>query len=207
VTSWTSERTRTRTTARTRARNQPRTRSSQERSGGAMDCRGLTRDSEELCVDRGGSALEVMTRSESLLPDASSLSSSRSPQVNRLLSRFLWRLGLTRVRLLERRPVRRTKARRARGTRLGALLLVLARRSALLGLLRLPSGLVPPGGGTLRSRRWRHFCGFGSTLVHFFLVLDPHKITFGFGSTQVHFWFWIHTSSLFFCFGSTQVTL
>jgi len=58
-----------------------------------MDCRGLTRDSEELCVDRGGSALEVMTRSESLLlPDASSLSSSRSPPVSQLLSRFLWRL-------------------------------------------------------------------------------------------------------------------
>jgi len=87
--------------------------------------------------------------------------------------------------MLERRPVRRTEARRARGTRLiGVMLLVLARRSALLDLLRLPSGLIPPYGGTLRSRRWRHFCGFGSTLVHFFLstllatssllVLDPH---------------------------------
>jgi len=72
-------------------------------------------------------------------------------------------------------PVRRrTEARRARGTRLGALLLVLARRSALLGLLRLPSELIPPDGGTLRSRCWRHFSGFGSTLVHFFLFLDPH---------------------------------
>ena len=72
-------------------------------------------------------------------------------------------------------PVRRrTEARRARGARLGPLLLVLARRSALLGLLRLPSELIPPDGGTLRSRCWRHFSGFGSTLVHFFLFLDPH---------------------------------
>jgi len=180
-----------------------------------MDCRGLTRDSEELCVDRGGSALEVMTRSESLLPDASSLSSSRSPPVSRLLSRFV----AARVRMLERRPVRRTEARRARGARLGALLLVLARRSALLGLLRLPSGLVPPDGGTLRSRRWRQFLrfwihtshtfGFGSTQVTL-LVLDPHKLNFGFGSTQVkfgstqaNFLVWIHTRQLF-GFGSTQ---
>ena len=97
-------------------------------------------------------------------------------------------LGLRGVRInSKRRPVRCTEARRARGARLGALLLVLVRRSALLGLLRLPSGLIPPDGGTLRSRRWRHFCGFGSTLVHFFLVLDLHKL---------HFWFWIHTSSL-----------
>ena len=84
-------------------------------------------------------------------------------------------LGLRGVRVNSKRQlVQRTEARRARGARLGALLLVLARRSALLGLLPLPSGLVPPDGGTLRSRRWRHFCGFGSTLVHFFLVLDPH---------------------------------
>ena len=60
-----------------------------------MDCRGLTRDSEELCVDRSGSALEVMTRSESLLPKASSLRSSRLPPVSQLLSRFLWRLEST----------------------------------------------------------------------------------------------------------------
>jgi len=121
--------------------------------------------------------------------------------------------------MLERRPVRRTEARRARGARLGALLLVLARRSALLGLPRLPSGPLPPDGGTLRSRRWRHFCGFGSTLVHFFffldphkhtMVLDPHKLNFGFGSTQVkfgstqaNFLVWIHTRQLFW-FGSTQ---
>jgi len=94
--------------------------------------------------------------------------------------------------------VRRTEARRARGTRLGALLLVLARRSALLGLLRLPSGLVPPDGGMLRG--WRHFSGFGSTLVTL-LVLDPHKLNFWFGSTlvkfgstQVNFLVWIHAS-------------
>jgi len=86
-------------------------------------------------------------------------------------------LGLRGVRVNpKRRPVRRTEARRARGARLGPLLLVLARRSALLGLLRLPSGLVPPDVGMLRG--WRHFSGFGSTL------------------TLVHFWFWIHTSSI-----------
>jgi len=121
--------------------------------------------------------------------------------------------------MLERRPVWRTEARRARGTCLSALLLVLARRSALLGLLRLPRGPLPPDGGTLRLRRWRNFCGFGSTLVHFFLfwihtntllVLDPHKLNFGFGSTQVklgstqaNFLVWIHTRQLFW-FGSTQ---
>jgi len=80
--------------------------------------------------------------------------------------------------------VRRTEARRARGARLGALLLVLARRSALLGLLRLPSGLVPPAGGMLRGWRHFHFSGFGSTLVTL-LVWDPHKFNF--------FLVWIHT--------------
>ena len=68
-----------------------------------------------------------------------------------------------------------------------ALLLVLARRIALLGLLQLPSGLVPPDGGSLCSRRWRHFLRFWIHTSSFFLVLDPHKL---------HFWFWIHTSSI-----------
>jgi len=96
-------------------------------------------------------------------------------------------LGLRGVRVNpKRRPVRRTEARRARGARLGALLLVLARRSALLGLLRLPSRLVPLDGGMLCG--WRHFSGFGSTLVT--------SYTFGFGSTQVQCLVWIHTSEL-----------
>ena len=109
--------------------------------------------------------------------------------------------------MLKRRPVRHTEARRTRGTRLGALLLVLARGSALLGLLRLPRGLgvtlIPPDGGTLRSRCWRHFCGFGSTLVHFFLVFGSTLVTLlvWIHTRVVQFLVWIHTSEV----GSTQV--